>query len=73
MPYSGGRHSVITEHLGPGDSERARVLIFDIEVSSEGMFSPADESVWNELHELRKIKNSCFFEAFTESALEEFR
>ena len=40
LPYSGGRHSVITEHLGPGDSERARVLIFDIEVSSEGMFSP---------------------------------
>lgn len=64
------RRGILTEAISAQDPG---VLIFDIDVFVEKVFSPLDESIWDELNALRLLKNRCFFNSFSEYALESFK
>ncbi len=61
----------ITQSLEPHPGPD-HVLLFDIEASQHGEWSPGDSGIENALAELRRLKNKVFFSSLTEALVGTF-
>lgn len=73
VPLENSRRVVVTQSLGQAGDFPMRKLFLDIDAISEKVIDPSSIDLWNELFELRKIKNNIFFRSFTAETLEGFK
>lgn len=64
--------AIVTETIEPA-RENMLPLIFDIDVFREATFEPPGQQIWEEMEELRQLKNEIFFNSLTEKAKELFK
>jgi len=74
VPFGEGRKAAIAQASEPpiGEGATARGLILDIDAFSTRAFEIGDPKMWDELEELRHIKNQCFFKSLTPAAWEPY-
>jgi uncharacterized protein (TIGR04255 family) len=66
--------AIITQTAVPGERDAPeRDLILDVDAVCLKEFDPQDEDIWQELDELRAIKNTCFFGSLQESTLRRYQ
>lgn len=62
VPFTPNRMAVITQTVVPREAPaHERGLILDIDAVAAKEFEPGDPEIWDELDQLRDIKNRCFF------------
>ena len=62
LPFSAKHTAFLSQTIIPPDLDTAEPgLILDIHAVSSQEFDPGSPQIWNELDQLREIKNACFF------------
>ncbi len=74
IPFPEKRVAVITEAAVPREADAVeRDLILNVDAVTVREFEPRDPAIWNELDELREIKNKCFFGSLQEQTWRKYQ
>jgi uncharacterized protein (TIGR04255 family) len=74
VPFTENRMAVITQTVIPRETtSNERDLILDVDAVALMEFDPADPKIWDELDQLREIKNQCFFGSLQESTWRKYQ
>jgi uncharacterized protein (TIGR04255 family) len=73
VPFGETRKAAITLATAPPSAPDVAAVILDIDAFSLVQFPVESAKMWEELNELRQIKNRCFFDSLNPSYVEKFR
>jgi uncharacterized protein (TIGR04255 family) len=74
VPFAEHRLAIITQTMAPGEpSTGERGLILDVDAVTLKEFDPKDPGIWDELDQLREIKNTCFFGSLHEQTWRKYQ
>jgi uncharacterized protein (TIGR04255 family) len=75
LPFTANRMAIVTQTVVPQDpgADEERDLILDIDAVSLRRFDPQDPEIWDELDQLREIKNTCFFGSLQEQTWRKYQ